>query len=99
MDYKAFYARQIEYYKHDIEWATESIKSENDRIKRIRKDDKECIERVWSSGVVTAAEMRTFHKDFKSKELRNALSWRNWLYRSRRKSIASLKKYEALLAE
>lgn len=67
----------IESSNREIEWL-------NKRIAEQRKEDREFVEYVWSSGVVDEVEMMIYTKDYKSRKMKELLKARDREYRWRR---------------
>lgn len=98
-DERKFYEGQIEFYKRMIGYAENSLEFNKRQLKRGRKHDRELVEYVWSRGVVTEWEMRLFHKNYKSEEVKKLEKEARYERKRIRKYRKDIEKYEAMLAE
>lgn len=82
-----------------IEGSTKDIKMFSKEIAEQRKKDREMIEWVWSSGVVTEWEMNYYNKNYKSDATRKLMNRRAWEYRFRKSLEKSNREWKEMLAE
>lgn len=95
---KKFYESQVTFYAKMLSYNDSEIAFLSGQIKRARKDDKEMVDFVWASGVVTAFEMDRYTKDYTSIETEKLLKERKKEYAARQKNRASLAEYQIKLA-
>lgn len=63
---------------------TNDIKAYNKELAEQRKKDREMVEWVWSSGVVTEWEMKHYNKDYQSEDTKKIIKHRAFNYRFRK---------------
>lgn len=95
-----WYREQIEWNKKVIGWCNREIEYLTRELERSRKDDRELVEWVWSKGVVTEWEIRTYGNGskYQSTETHKNLLARRREYLKRKKANKEIARYERLLA-
>lgn len=94
----SYYAHQVEWYKGQVEFDTNSIKFYGDQLKLSRKEDREFSEWVMENPNYTEAEKLMF-KDFVSKETKFNERTRRQYYERRKRDQKMLEYYETELAK
>lgn len=85
---KEFDAKQLAWYKHEVEWYTGEKEYVTKQIAEARKDDKQLVEHIYSKGPLTAMDYRLFGNNFQSTETKKLIAQRRHIRRQ-------IKKYEA----
>lgn len=99
MTYRETIESVIKMNEELIRGSTDDIKMFSKEIAEQRKKDKEMVEWVWSSGVVTEWEMNYYNKDYKSDTTRKLMNRRAWEYRFRKRLENSNREWKEMLAE
>lgn len=94
-----WYEHQIEWYNKVIGWCNRNIEYLTRQLERNRKDDREMVEWVWSKGVVTEWEIKTYGSKYQSAETHKNLLARRREYLERKKAYRKIAEYKRLLAE
>lgn len=99
-NWKEWYEKQVAWYKEQIEWENKHIAWLTRDIEDGRKRDREMVEWVWSKGVLTEWQMKTYGdpKKYESADTHERVLMRRRAYRSRKYNMKKLAEYEAKLA-
>lgn len=97
--YRECTEKVIEMNERMIASSTEDIKMCNEELAKQRKKDREFVEWIWSSGVVTEWEMNYYNKDYKSEDTKRILKRRAFEYRFRKSLENYNKHFRKSLAE
>lgn len=98
-DMREFYENQVAWYKHNVEFDEQEIAWENEQLKRSRKEDREMVKWVWSKGVLTEWQMKTYGnpKKYQGTETKKILANRRRWYRMKKRDLRNLQDYQRRL--
>ena len=96
---KEFYEKEIEFANKMIGFSERNLTFLKGQMKRERAAGKDLVEHVWSRGVLTELEMRTFGcENFKTGELKKLEKEARQERKRIRKYKRDIERYEAKLA-
>lgn len=79
--------------------STDDIKTCNRELAKQRAKDREMVEWVWSSGVVTEWEMKHYNKDYKSEDTKRIIKRRAFEYRFRKSLMNHNEQFKQILGQ
>lgn len=94
-----FYRKQADFYKKQVEFDNRYIELVTNDIKRVREEDRKCVEYVKSKGAQDKYDKMFLKEGWESVEIKNYKKDRRRWYTIRKHDRAELAKYEAKLTE